>query len=87
LGLALNHELADQKAFLIEGHTDAAGSRLYNTALSRRRAQTVKDYLVREAGVDPSRLQIIGKGPSEPASRTDPYAAENRRVVVVNLGD
>jgi outer membrane protein OmpA-like peptidoglycan-associated protein len=86
LGLALNHELADQKAFLIEGHTDAAGSRQYNTVLSRRRAQAVKDYLAREAGVSPSRLQIVGKGPSEPANRADPYAAENRRVVVVNLG-
>jgi outer membrane protein OmpA-like peptidoglycan-associated protein len=86
LGLALNHELTDQKAFLIEGHTDAAGSRQYNTALSRRRAQAVKDYLVREAGVSSSRLQTVGKGPSEPANRADPYAAENRRVVVVNLG-
>ena len=86
MGLALNHELADQNAFLIEGHTDAAGSRQYNTVLSRRRAQAVKDYLAREAGVSPSRLQIVGKGPSEPANRADPYAAENRRVVVVNLG-
>jgi OmpA-OmpF porin, OOP family len=86
LGLALNHELADQKAFLVEGHTDAAGSRQYNTALSRRRAQAVKDYLVRDAGVSSSRLQTVGKGPSDPVNRADPYAAENRRVVVVNLG-
>jgi outer membrane protein OmpA-like peptidoglycan-associated protein len=86
LGLALNHELADQRAFLIEGHTDASGSRQYNIALSLRRAQAVKDHLVREAGVAPSRLQIIGRGPAEPANLADPYAAENRRVVVVNLG-
>jgi outer membrane protein OmpA-like peptidoglycan-associated protein len=86
LGLALNRELADQRAFLIEGHTDAAGNRQYNTILSRRRAQAVKDYLVREAGVSSSRLQTVGKGPSEPANRADPYAAENRRVVIVNLG-
>jgi OmpA-OmpF porin, OOP family len=86
LGNALNHELADQKAFLIEGHTDAAGSPQANTALSRRRAQAVKDYLVEEVGVSPSRLQILGKGSSDPANPADPYAAANRRVVVVNIG-
>ncbi len=86
LANALNHELADQKTFLIEGHTDAAGSPQVNAALSLRRAQAVKDYLVQEDGVAPSRLQIAGKGSSEPANPADPYAAENRRVVVVNLG-
>jgi outer membrane protein OmpA-like peptidoglycan-associated protein len=86
LGNALNHELADQKAFLIEGHTDAAGSVPVNTALSRRRAQAVKDYLVEEVGVSGSRLQVMGKGSSDPANPADPYAAENRRVVVVNIG-
>jgi OOP family OmpA-OmpF porin len=86
LGNALNHELADQKAFLIEGHTDAAGSPQVNTTLSRRRAEAVKDYLVHEIGVLPSRLQTVGKGSSDPANPADPYAAENRRVVVVNIG-
>ncbi len=86
LGNALNRELADQKTFLIEGHTDAAGSPQVNTPLSRRRAQAVKDYLVEEVGVSPSRLQTVGKGSSDPANPADPYAAENRRVVVVNIG-
>ncbi|MBV9198959.1 MAG: OmpA family protein [Alphaproteobacteria bacterium] len=86
LGNALNHELADQKSFLIEGHTDAAGSVQINTVLSRRRAQAVKDYLVEEVGVSPARLQVMGKGSSDPANPADPYAAENRRVVVVNIG-
>jgi outer membrane protein OmpA-like peptidoglycan-associated protein len=86
LGNALNHELVDQKSFLIEGHTDAAGSPEVNTALSRRRAETVKDYLIHEMGVSPSRLQAVGKGSSDPANPADPYAAENRRVVVINAG-
>jgi outer membrane protein OmpA-like peptidoglycan-associated protein len=86
LGNVLNHELADQKAFLVEGHTDAKGGRQANAVLSRRRAEAVKDYLVHELGVSPSRLQVVGKGSSEPVNRADPYAAENRRVVVVNLG-
>jgi OmpA-OmpF porin, OOP family len=86
LGNALNHELADQKSFLIEGHTDATGGRYYNINLSRRRADAVKNYLVRKAGVSPSRLKTAGKGASEPINPADPYAADNRRVVVKNLG-
>jgi outer membrane protein OmpA-like peptidoglycan-associated protein len=86
LGNALNRELADQKEFLIEGHTDASGGLQYNMILSRRRAAAVKDYLVREAHVVPTRLQTVGKGPLEPVDPSNPYAPENRRVVVVNLG-
>ena len=86
LGNALNRELVDQKSFLIEGHTDAAGSPEVNTALSRRRAEAVRDYLTHEMGVSPSRLQAVGKGSSDPANPADPYAAENRRVVVINTG-
>ena len=86
MGNALNHQLADQKAFLIEGHTDKKGTRAYNDELSKRRAEAVKEYLVRETGVSPDRLQTVGKGFSEPANPKNPYAAENRRVVVVNLG-
>ena len=86
LGKALNEELKDQKFFLIEGHTDAVGSRVYNAALSDRRAQAVKAYLVQEMGVSSDRLKTVGKGSSEPVVPNNPYAAQNRRVVVVNLG-
>ena len=86
LGEALNHQLADQKSFLIEGHTDRKGTRAYNDELSKGRAEAVKDYLVHETGVSPDRLRTIGKGFSEPVDPKNPYAAENRRVVVVNLG-
>lgn len=86
LGEALNHQLADQKSFLIEGHTDRKGTRAYNDELSKGRADAVKDYLVHETGVSPDRLQAVGKGYSEPANSKNPYAAENRRVVIVNMG-
>jgi OmpA-OmpF porin, OOP family len=86
LGDVLNHRLSDQKSFLIEGHTDRKGTRAYNDELSKGRAEAVKDYLVRETGVAPDRLQTVGKGYSEPVNPETPYAAENRRVVVVNLG-
>ena len=86
LGKALNEELKDQKLFLVEGHTDAVGSRAYNAALSDRRAEAVKDYLVREMGVSSDRLKTVGKCSSDPVVSKNPYAAQNRRVVVVNIG-
>jgi len=86
LGDALNHQLAYQKSFLIEGHTDRKGARAYNDELSKGRAEAVKDYLVHETGVSPDRLQTVGKGFAEPVDPKNPYAAENRRAVVINLG-
>jgi len=86
LGNALNHELKDQKSFVIEGHTDRTGTRAYNDELSRQRADAVRDYLIKEMAVSADRLQTVGKGSSEPADQNHPYAAENRRVVVVNAG-
>ena len=85
LGNALNQD-QDKKTFLIEGHTDRSGSRVYNDELSKRRADAVKDYLVKNMGVSADRLQTVGKGFSELAIQSQPYAAENRRVVVVNPG-
>lgn len=84
LGNALNQELKDENAFVIEGHTDKTGTRAYNDALSKYRADAVKDYLVKEVGVSADRLQTVGKGFSEPVDPKHPYAADNRRVVVFN---
>lgn len=70
--------------FAIEGHTDSKGSADYNLKLSERRAQRVKEILVRN-GVNPNRLYPIGKGSTEPANHFDPGAPENRRVKIVNL--
>jgi outer membrane protein OmpA-like peptidoglycan-associated protein len=86
LGVALNGELKDEAKLLIEGHTDRTGTRAYNEALSKRRADTVKDYLVKEMGVSADRLETAGRAFSNPANARNPYAAENRRVVVVNFG-
>jgi len=85
LGNALNHELADQPHFRIEGHTDAYGEASLNDKLSKERADAVKDYLVKEMGVADGRLEAVGKGSSEPVPNSSPYSGVNRRVVVVNL--
>lgn len=64
---------------MVEGHTDASGSEVYNQLLSERRADVVKNALI-QRGVDSSRIQANGYGESQPVSST---AALNRRVVVV----
>ena len=82
LAIALRSEKLNNSRFVIEGHTDAKGSREYNVALSTRRAAAVLNFLV-EQGVDAGRLTSIGKGFSELLNNAMPYAAENRRVRVV----
>jgi OOP family OmpA-OmpF porin len=67
---------------VVEGHTDSAGSDTYNQALSQRRADAVRKYLVGK-GVVGSRLQTKGLGESQPAAdnKTADGRAQNRRVV------
>jgi outer membrane protein OmpA-like peptidoglycan-associated protein len=76
-----SNELRD-KRFVIEGHTDAKGKASYNLTLSKRRAQTVKQYFVTKFAMDPSHLTTVGKGSSELLDSAAPYAPENRRVVI-----
>ncbi|MDX1651339.1 MAG: OmpA family protein [Brumimicrobium sp.] len=47
-------------------HTDARGSAKANESLAQRRAQSCVDYLVNEKGVNPARLQAVGKGENQP---------------------
>ncbi len=67
----------------VEGYTDAVGSESYNMKLSRERAQSVVDYLVSK-GVDRDKLQVVGKGESNPiaTNSTAEGRAMNRRVEI-----
>ncbi len=71
--------------FVLNGHTDAAGSAEYNLALSHRRAQSVRRYLVETYRIAPDTLLVAGFG-KERLKAADPLAAENRRVEIVNSG-
>jgi OOP family OmpA-OmpF porin len=66
---------------LVEGHTDSTGSDAYNQALSQRRADSVRSYLVRK-GVPAERLTARGFGESNPVASNDTAEgrAMNRRV-------
>ena len=68
------------------GHTDGKGGDAYTQGLSERRAAAVKGYLVRTFGIATERLVSYGRGRSSLKNSTDPFAAENRRVQVINNG-
>lgn len=70
--------------FRIEGHTDGVGSRASNVALSRRRAQSVADFLI-AMGVPRSRIEVQGYGPDRPLPGTARNSPQNRRVEAVRL--
>jgi OOP family OmpA-OmpF porin len=70
---------------VIEGHTDNVGTEEHNLALSKERAQSVVDYMVNVAHVDPSRLSAVGYGWSRPIADNDTEEGkrQNRRINAV----
>ncbi|MBY5923041.1 Ig-like domain-containing protein [Ferrimonas balearica] len=68
---------------LIEAHASAPASRSYNQALSERRAEAVKGYLV-ALGVDAGHITLVAQGENAPAveGNTEQAYAQNRRAVV-----
>jgi outer membrane protein OmpA-like peptidoglycan-associated protein len=65
---------------VVEGHTDDRGSFNHNMVLSWDRAIGVYRALVESYGVEPTRLQVLGKGPLEPLPGSEPRDGTNRRV-------
>jgi OmpA-OmpF porin, OOP family len=68
---------------VVTGHTDTVGSRAYNQSLSERRAQSVKDEMVRE-GLAANNIMTVGRNFSDPLVMTGPGVREpqNRRAVI-----
>ena len=71
----------------IEGHTDNVGNAAENVKLSEARAAAVKAILVKDHGVDGSRLQARGLGSSKPVApnTTAEGRQNNRRVELVKI--
>jgi outer membrane protein OmpA-like peptidoglycan-associated protein len=69
----------------VEGHTDSIGGAGANLDLSKRRAASVKQALVRQFGIDPDRLNTGGFGASRPKDTNETLEgrARNRRVELV----
>lgn len=78
---ALRGRTAGSPVIRVDGHADGTGTTQTNIALSQRRAESVRDFLV-SLGVSPTLLQVQGHGANQLRNPGDPAAAENRRVEI-----
>ncbi|WP_231463657.1 OmpA family protein [Pedobacter sp. Leaf132] len=71
----------------IIGHTDSDGDEKANLALSKKRAEALKNMLTTDFGIEASRMQIDGKGESVPAmpNTSEINKANNRRVEFIKI--
>ncbi len=91
---AVLHEIAEllrsnpDWELTIEGHTDDVGTAESNLALSQKRADAVKKWLVEQERVAAVRLNTVGYGMTKPIddNRTEEGRARNRRVELVRKG-
>lgn len=63
---------------VIEGHTDNVGSADLNKKLSERRAEAVRDYLIKNYSIETNRIKAVGYGPERPVA--DNATAEGRKL-------
>ncbi len=72
----------------IQGHTDDVGNAAKNIVLSKKRAETIRAFLVK-AGVSVKRLVANGYGPTRPRATNATAAGreQNRRVEFKILGE
>jgi outer membrane protein OmpA-like peptidoglycan-associated protein len=87
LGKALSSpELKDQ-TFLVIGFGEPSAGERYTIDLAERRAKSVKRFLIDYFGVPADKLVTVGySGRDRLVNATDPFAPENRRVEIVNMG-
>ena len=69
----------------IDGYTDNIGNEKYNLTLSKKRAEAVKNILVKIYGINPKRIKIKGFGENYPLvpNNTHTNRALNRRVEII----
>ena len=77
----LRDKKGKQREIRVIGHADASGTPEANAALSLKRAESVKEYLVKK-GADPEQLLVVGVGSNDLANPANPTGAENRRVEI-----
>jgi outer membrane protein OmpA-like peptidoglycan-associated protein len=80
LGLVKEMKENPRLAVELEGYTDSAGPVDYNIALSQRRVDAVRRFLVQQ-GIEQTRIHAIGLGPLPDRS----LPAEQKRRVTVKL--
>lgn len=86
LGKALLSPELKGKKIVVSGHTDSDASEQYNLKLSKRRAEAVKQYLVKKFGIAPATIAAVGYGKSNPIAPNDsPKNKQRNRRVEVRL--
>jgi outer membrane protein OmpA-like peptidoglycan-associated protein len=78
-----------ESAVRLEGNTDGKGTEEYNQRLSEKRADAVKQYILKKHVMDESRITAVGYGKSNPVASNDTEEgrAKNRRVDILILSD
>lgn len=70
----------------IEGYADSTGSEAFNKGLSQRRAESLKQCLTTQYGIDGNRLQAVGFGETKPVANNATQAGKQRnRAVLVTV--
>jgi len=84
-GIVLNYP---SLRLTVEGHTDSTGSAELNQALSEKRADSVRDYLITQ-GLNSTSLTAQGLGMEDPVAdnSTAEGRQKNRRVEIVVSGE
>lgn len=82
VGVALGSQELGGLEFGLAGYTDASGEASYNLSLSERRARAVRDYFVKEYGIDATRLTSVGRGETDLLDPESPNSGVNRRVKI-----
>lgn len=85
--LAAMMQLDPNVSMVVSGHADADGDQVSNLALSQRRAEAARAYLV-EAGINPFRIEAVGRGDTEPIADNDTFdgRVQNRRIEFQLIG-
>jgi len=87
VGKALRSSGADIR-FRVEGHASTDGDPGFNLALSRRRAERVRDYLASSFGIPASRLEATGRGSASPVMEAGrENRQKSRRVALIRIYD
>ncbi|WP_333601045.1 OmpA family protein [Flavobacterium sp.] len=85
IGFILNYlKNNPEKSIEITGYADELGSTAYNNKLSAERAQNIKTILTK-AGINPSRLTIVGNGIDSSVDKNSDYARRLVRKVVFKI--
>lgn len=75
----------DNSTVLVEGHADASGGNRFNTKLSTKRAQTVREYFISNGIIGKDKIKAVGFKDDMPVATNKTFngKAQNRRVDVV----